>query len=179
MRNKGALYVGVLLITLGVIFMIIQFTQGVMPRWLGWGRLWPLLVLFVGFAFWLPLALWWRERQRIAGLAMPATIITVNGLLLLYQSLSGDWGSWAYLWALEPLSVGVGLLMIYALGPRDQGLLVGAGIVGGIGLALLVIFGAIFSPVLRYLLPALLIVAGLLMFLRAARQRDLEDSPQR
>jgi hypothetical protein len=35
----------------------------------------------------------------------------------------------------------------------------------------------VFSPVLRYLLPALLIVAGLVMFLRGSRQRAAEDGP--
>jgi len=178
MRNRGLLYVGALLIVLGAVFMIIQFTQALAPRWLGWGRLWPLLVLFVGFAFWLPLLLWWRDRVKLAGLAVPASIITVNGFMLLYQSLSGNWGSWAYLWALEPVSVALGLLAIYALGQRDRGLLTAASIVGGIGFALLMVFGALFSPVLRFLLPALLIVVGLLMFVRASRQRAQEDGPQ-
>lgn len=177
MKRRGMLYVGVLLVTLGVIFMLIQFTQATMPNLLGWRRLWPLLVLFVGLAFWLPLLLWWPQRASICGLAMPATIITANGLLLLYQSLTGDWGSWAYMWAIEPLAVGVGLLAIYALGPRDRGLLTAAGVVGGIGLVMLMVFGAVFSPVLRYLLPALLIVAGLVMFLRGSRQRAAEDGP--
>ncbi len=179
MRNRGTLFVGLLLVMLGVILMLIQFTQGVMPHLLGWQRLWPLLILFVGLAFWLPLLLWWPRRASIYGLAMPATIITANGLLLLYQSLTGNWGSWAYLWTIEPLSVGLGLLAIYALGPRDRGLLTAAAVVGGIGLVMLMVFGAVFSPLLRYLLPALLIVAGLVMFLRGSRQRAAEDGPQR
>lgn len=178
MKHKGLWYTGVLLVTLGFILLFIQFTHGVACGLLGWGRLWPLLVLYVGFAFWLPLLLWWPRRAEIAGLAMPASILTMNGALLLYQAVTRRWASWAYLWPLELVAVAFGLVAIYALGQRDRGLLTAAGIVGGIGLLFLLILGTAFSPWLRLALPTLLIVAGLLLFLRGSRQRAQEDRPR-
>ena len=176
MKNKGTLYAGLLLITLGLVFMVIQMTRGI--ALLGWRGLWPLLVLFVGFAFWLPFALWWRQRVKFAGLIVPATIITANGLLLLVQAVTHSWISWRWAWALEPVAVGASLLLLYALGPRTPGLLTAAGIVGGVGLVLLVIFGTVFSTALRFLLPVAMILVGLIMFLRASRQRAVEDGPR-
>jgi hypothetical protein len=167
------LYVGVLLIMLGGVFLLAQTTG-----WLhlGW-RLWPLLVLGVGLAFWLPLAIWWDKRQELAGLAVPGTIIGGNGLLMLYQSLSGNWGSWSYAWALEPVFVALGLLALYWLTNRDKGLLVAAAIVGGVGLVFFVIFASAFGGVIRYVGPVMLIGIGLLILLGGLKGRANKPFP--
>jgi hypothetical protein len=169
MKNRGALYVGLLLIVLGGFFFLAQ-TTGRLPFGihLGW-RLWPLLVVIVGFAFWLPLAIWWDKRREIAGLVVPGTIVAFNGLLLLYQSLSGNWASWSYAWALEPVSVALGLLFLYYLTNRDPGLLVAAAIVGGVGLVFFVIFASAFGGAIRFLGPLALIAVGLLVLLGALK----------
>jgi len=165
MKNRGALYVGLLLIMLGGIFLLAQTTGHMLfGIRLGW-RLWPLLVLFVGVAFWLPLAVWWDKRNQIAGLVVPGTIIAGNGLLMLYQSLTGNWASWSYAWALEPIFVALGLLCLYWLTQHDQGLLVAAGIVGGVGLVFFVIFASAFGGAIRFVGPLLLIGVGLLILL--------------
>ena len=142
-----------------------------------WGAIWPFLILLVGFAFWLAIIIWWDSRRKIAGLAIPATIVTTNGLILLYQSLTGDWASWSYLWALEPLSVGVGLLMLYLLGNRERGVLVAAYIVGGIGLVFFIIFASAFGGLIRLIGPMVLILVGILILISGARRRAEEDMP--
>jgi hypothetical protein len=181
MRDRGALYVGVLLIALGILFMFTQVAGTLLSPWglrFGWSQMWPFTILFVGFAFWLPIVLWWDRRQQVAGLAIPATIITANGLLLLYQNLTGDWDSWAYMWALEPISVGLGLLFLYFLSVRQPGLLTAAAIVCGIGLFFFAIFASIFGGVLRILGPAALILIGILIMLNAVNRRAKGGMPQ-
>jgi hypothetical protein len=47
---------------------------------------------------------------RGLGFAIPGAIVTTVGGLLLYQSQSGNWESWAYTWALVPMAVGAAML---------------------------------------------------------------------
>lgn len=174
MQDRGTVYMGLLLVLLGGIFLFAQLTQGLAIGGLrlGWSFVWPLFILLAGGAFLLPIGLWWERRQDIAGLVVPGTIITINGLILFFQNLTHDFGSWAYIWALEPCAVAVGLLFLYWLGPRDRGLLFAAGIVGGVGLVLLVIFSSILSGgVLTVLGPLVLILVGLLLALSGVKQR--------
>ncbi len=171
MRDRAALYVGILLIAFGGLFLLAQVSSTLpLDIHLGWGTLWPFLILIVGLAFWLAIAVWWDKREQIVGLAMPGTIITTNGLILLYQNLTGDWASWAYLWPLEPVAVGIGLLSLYLLGNRPRGLLVAAGIVGGVGLLFFVIFASAFGGLVGLLGPVVLILIGLLIAVRGIRQ---------
>ncbi len=173
MRDRNSVFWGLFLIVLGGLFLLFQFSEPIgraLGIELGW-RLWPLFVLFAGLAFWAPILLSWKERRRQAGLAMPGMILTVNGLILLYQSLTGDWDSWAYLWTMEPIAVALGLLTIYFLGHQDKGLLVAASIVGGIGLFFFVIFASAFGGWLRYLIPLALILIGLMFLLRGSQER--------
>jgi len=181
MKDRGALYVGLMMILFGGLFLLIQLSGSLLAPLgirLGWGELWPFIILLAGLAFWLPIFVWWDRRASVAGLAIPGTIIMVNGLILLYQSLTGDWASWAYLWAFEPLSVGLGLLALYALGDRDKGLLVASAIVGGIGLLFFIIFASAFGGLIRILGPVALILIGILFLVRGARERVVEEIPE-
>lgn len=137
MKNRSSLYIGVMVLTLGALFLVMNVgaTAFGSRSLLSIYRLWPLIVVWVGFGFFLPIFIWWDSRQKNYGLAMPGTIILVNGLVFLYCSLSRDWGAWAYLWTLEPFSVALGLLALYFLGARAQGLLVAALAIGGASLA--------------------------------------------
>jgi hypothetical protein len=175
MRDRGLLYVGILLLLLGGIFMVSQLGEsmsGVLGLRLGWRVTWPFLVLFVGLAFLLPLLIWWERRREIVGLLMPGAIITINGLILLFQNTVGNFESWAYLWPLELIAVAIGLLLMYLLGKRERGLTMAAAIVGGIGLVFLAVFSTAFGgEVLRCAAPLLLIGVGLSVVLMAMRNR--------
>ncbi len=169
MKNRGTLYIGILLIAFGGLFLVAELTRGLV-FWripLGWQGLWPFTVLLLGLAFWLPLLVWWEKGQKLVGLVVPGTIILFNGLLLLYQNATGNWESWAYVWTLEPFAVGLGLLMLYALGERSSALLAAAGIVGGVGLGLFVIFASIFGGWIQFLGPVVLITIGLLLLIHS------------
>jgi len=181
MKDRGLLYIGVLLVAFGIVFLLAQTTDVLLAPLgmdLGWGAMWPLLILIVGLAFWLPILLWWERRVALAGLAVPGAIVTMNGLILLYQNLSGDWGSWSYLWSLEPIAVGVGLLAIYLLSNRARGVLATAAILGGIGLIFFMIFASAFGGLPGILAPAALILAGILVAIAGIRRRTGQESPK-
>jgi len=173
MENRGTVYVGILLIAAGFLFLVAEMTG----RWIGWGAIWPFLVLLVGAAFWLPIFIWWDRHEELAGLAIPGTIVAVNGLILLFQNITGLWETWSYLWTMEPVAVALGLLALYILGKRDRGLLVAASIVGGIGLTFFLIFATAFSPFFRILGPVVVILAGLLAILGGTGRRAKASTP--
>ncbi|MBK9124757.1 MAG: hypothetical protein IPM16_16775 [Chloroflexi bacterium] len=70
----------------------------------GIGTLWPLFVLIPGVVL-LYRALTGRDRESV-DMIFPGTIVTATGLILFYQSLSGHWESWAYIWAVYPILTG-------------------------------------------------------------------------
>lgn len=180
MRHKGSVYVGTLLVLFGLFFLLAGSSGPLLKLTTrfssGWAAFWPLLILLAGVAFLLPLAIWRDRRQELAGLAIPGIILLVNGLMLQVQNLSGHWDSWAYAWALEPVAVGLGLLAMYYMGHRSEGLLVAAGIVGGSGLLFFFIFASAFGGIFRWVGPLALIGAGALVILRGiARQSDTDD----
>jgi uncharacterized membrane protein YoaK (UPF0700 family) len=96
--------IGLVLVVLGVLFLLgqlfginlLQFT-------------WPLFIIVPGLLFFVGMVL---GGKKVGGLAIPGSIVTMVGLILLYQNLSNHWESWAYAWALVfPTSVGIGLII--------------------------------------------------------------------
>jgi hypothetical protein len=164
MNNRGAVFTGILLILIGGVFLLINLANwlfGAIGIEVDASGLWPLILVIAGVVFYLPFLLWWRERQSWIGLLVPGTLLLANGLLLLYQSMTGHWETWAYAWTIEPIAVGLSLFLMYLLGKQDRGLLIAAGIVGGIGLVMLVIFGSFMGgPLIRIAGPLLLIASG-------------------
>ena len=67
------------------------------------GGLWPLFIMLPGLIF------VYAAHNNDTGLIFPGAIITGTGLLLLYQSVTGHWASWAYAWTLYPVMVGYAL----------------------------------------------------------------------
>ena len=171
MKNRARLYAGVLLGIAGSLSFAAQI--------IGWRGMWPFLVLVVGAAFWMPIFIWWERHQKLAGLAIPGSIIMTNGVILLVQNVTGRWESWSYAWTLELIGIGVGLLALYALGKRERGVLVAASIVGGIGVIFFIILATAFSRFFRLLGPLVLILIGLLAILSGASQRVSQETPDR
>jgi hypothetical protein len=175
MKNKSSLYIGIMVLTLGALFLVMNIGSTLLGSRsvLSISRLWPLIVIWVSFGFFLPIFIWWGSRHKNYGLAMPGTIILVNGLLFLYSSLSGDWRSWAYLWTLEPFSVALGLLALYYLGSRAQGLLIAAMAIGGASLAVFAILVSATGGIVGGVIGAFLLIAlGVILVARAFMQRQ-------
>jgi hypothetical protein len=131
-------------------------------RWATW---WPLLILVAAGAFWLPLFIWTGDDSPV-GLAVPASLLTVNGLMLQYQAITHHWASWSYLWPLELVALGGAFVVMSALRSGLRGLgSVGIGF-GVAGAAMMVLMLSIFGGWLSVAGPIVLITIGLLLLLR-------------
>lgn len=168
-EHDGRPVLAVGLIGLGLLVLVGQLTGfGGMI-----GSLWPLFVIVPGLAF---LYFAYTGGKNQAGLAVPGTVITGTGLILFYQNLTGHWESWAYIWTLYPLFVGVALRFMAAR-TGDEGQLKASNILTRIG-AVGFIIGVIFFELMLFgnngilgtlALPILLIGGG--AFILMSRKR--------
>ena len=103
-RGLGGLFIpGMPILTTGAILLLASITH----YWHVWTWLWPLEVLSVAAGFFIA-ALYMRNIW----LVIPAIIIGLNGLVLQFCAISGLWEWWAVLWTIEPLAVGLSLLVV-------------------------------------------------------------------
>ncbi len=161
-QNVGAL----MLIALGVFFLLAQvFNFSIL------GALWPFFIILPGAAF-LYFAV--KGGKGSAGLAVPGAIITGTGGILLYQSVTGHWESWAYIWTLYPVFLGLALMWMGERTGKESEVKTGRGFVK-YGLAAflvmwavfeLVIFGGLDGALGRFVIPALLIGVGIYLLRR-------------
>jgi hypothetical protein len=108
--NRGSIVVGGILILIGAIFLFVNVFR------IDFGDIWPIIFFIIGAGFYLPVLLMPRERQNLAGLLIPGTILFGLGAIFFYNILADNWGSWAYIWTLIPASVGLGLLLAARVG---------------------------------------------------------------
>lgn len=103
-RSGISAILGAALVAVGGIILVGQFLRIDL-----WHFAWPLFVIVPGIA----LFAWMGSGGRqTAWLAVPASVVTMTGLILLYQSVTDHWRSWAYAWSLiVPLAVGIGLVL--------------------------------------------------------------------
>jgi hypothetical protein len=157
----------VILIALGVIFFIGQWAE------LDWGAaVWPFYVIAPGVA----LAALGLTQRHGSGLTIAGSIVTMVGLVLLYQNATDHWESWAYAWALVgPGGSGLGMLLygvrsanrkmardgfwqiLVAIGLFVAGWLFFEGIIGISGRRL---------PLPEWVLPAAIIALGVVVLIR-------------
>lgn len=155
-RGLGGLFIPALpILTTGSILL---FTS-VFNAWGAWAWLWPLEVLSVAAGFVFAAIYMWQ-----IWLIIPAIIIGLNGLVLQFCAITGLWQSWAVLWTVEPLSVGLALLLVSAR-VRSRGVFLAGIILCGVAGVGLVGMTAIFSGwwLFRLAGPALIVVVGLLL----------------
>lgn len=150
--DKRSLFPGIMLIILGVVFLLPNFTH------LEARDLWPAFLVGPGLVFF---GMYARDRANY-GLLMPATILTVVGGM--FFAIIFGWATMNSLWPLFIMAPGLGLLMMYLLGKREKGLLIPAGILIGISLVFL-----IGTSHYEYLWPVVLIAIGILLLLNSRR----------
>jgi hypothetical protein len=162
----GIVLVVVGLFALGVVVFGIDLTQ--------YG--WPLFVIIPGLTL---LVVGFLGGG--AGASVPGGIVTALGLVLAYQSSTGDWASWAFAWALiAPGGVGLGLYL-QALRDRDpvmlrrgRTLMFIAAMIFMIGFvffeSILGISGMDYGVVGKAALPGLLVVIGLILLVRSIQR---------
>jgi len=104
MTGLGGLYIpGVPVLVTGLLLFVCSLTG----NWSLWSVLWPLEVLSLALGFILA-----AFFLHVIWLWIPASIIGINGLIMLFCALTDMWNSWAVLWTLEFLAVGLPLLVI-------------------------------------------------------------------
>jgi hypothetical protein len=162
----GVVLVVVGLFALGVVVFGIDLTQ--------YG--WPLFVIVPGLTL---LVVGFLGGG--AGASVPGGIVTMLGLVLAYQSSTGDWPSWAFAWSLiVPGGVGLGLYL-QALRDRDpvmlrrgRTLIFIAALIFMIGFVLfesiLGISGTDYGIFGKAALPGLLIVIGIILLVRSIQR---------
>ena len=171
--SPGAAVLGGILIVLGLIFLVgnqLNIDIG--------EATWPFYVIAPGVAL---VALGLTQRHG-SGLTIFGSIVTMVGLVLLYQNATDRWESWAYAWALVgPGGSGIGLLLygtrsgdrkmardgfwaiLTALGIFAVGLVFFEGVLGISGERL---------PLPEWVLPVAIIGIGILVLLRGLTFRE-------
>jgi hypothetical protein len=178
-RGLGSFFIpGLPLLTTGAILL----AASLLNNWHIWAYAWPLEVLALALGFGLAAIF-----MRLPALAIPAFIIGANGLLLAFCSVSGLWQAWAVLWPVEPLSVGLGLLVL-SIFNKERGPRVAAVVlflVAGAGFFLTSFISVFNLSILRFGAPLMLILTGVLLaslsFSRgqqAAAQPDRPAEPE-
>jgi len=149
---------GVVLILIGVLLLIFQVMPG-LQIWVSW----PLIIIGVGV-----LLLTIGLLTRVSTMAIPACIVGGVGGLLYWQNATGNWESWAYVWALIPGFVGAGIILSGLLGDEVRQALGVGGWLILISLVLFTVFGSFFGRIglLATYWPVLLIALGLLLLAR-------------
>lgn len=152
---------GIILILLGGAFLVYQL----FPDLLG-GFRWPWILLALGVVFAIASLV-----GRVGGLMIPGAILLGLGGIFLYQDTTGDWDSWAYIWALIPGFVGLGMLIGGLYDRELAGARPAALIMMLVSLILFAVFGGFLGlqpDILRFW-PVLLILLGLFVLLKAVR----------
>ncbi len=161
--QRSSLAIGIILVLVGAYFIAAnlfpQFNQ-----WLNIQFSWPVIILAVAAGL-LVLGL----LVGAPDMAVPAAIVGGIGGILYYQNVTGEWGSWAYMWALIPGFSGVGMILAHILGARDRYSLGSAFDTIGTSLVLFIIFGAFFGAFRAFgdYWPLLLVAAGILIGVRS------------
>ncbi len=156
-RGLGSFFIpGSLVLTTGVLLMIASLTT----RWGIWSLAWPLELISLALGFALAAVF-----MRLPALAIPAFILGINGLLLQFCSLTGLWQAWILLWPLEPLSVGLGLLVLSFFnkshGTRSAAMVLL--MVAGGGFFITSLISVFNASILKFGAPLMLILTGALL----------------
>jgi hypothetical protein len=170
-RGFGAFFIpGVPVLVTGGILMVGSLFQS----WHVWTVAWPLEVLGVALGFALAAIF-----MRVPGLAFPAIIIGLNGLVLAFCNLTGLWSAWALLWPIEPLAVGLSLFVVgffeRSRGAITAGVILSA--IAGVGFFFTSFFSMFNLSLLRFAAPAMLVLTGLVVIAASFLRREQPIQP--
>jgi hypothetical protein len=166
--NYSAIALSVILIGLGLTFLVFNFIPGFTIS-----RAWPIILIIVAIGFFLPPVAWPAARRSLSAFFIPGCILLILGVLFLYNTLTRDWTTWAYVWMLIPAGVGLGLALASHFGAWGKAST-------QVGIWMLLISVAVFSlfttllgtSVLKIVGAFLLIAAGLYIFFKSFRRED-------
>jgi hypothetical protein len=159
--NAGTLIAGAVLIAFGLLALARNF----FPIF-DWGSIWPVAIIAFGALFFVAMV---AGGKQAAGFAIPGSIISGIGLVLLFQNITGHWESMSYFWALILMFVGMGIYIMGWYGGDASQKHSGFGVMK-VGFILFIVFGAffeilIFSSFNNMIFPVLLILLGIYLVL--------------
>jgi hypothetical protein len=165
--HPGHALLGGLLILLGIVFLVGELFDIRIGSFL-----WPFFIIGPGVAlFVLSLAV---DDDTGQGMSAVSGLITMVGLILFFQNVTGHWASWSYAWALiAPTSIGLGMFG-YALLKNKPELRRESLQIIKVGLAIFVVAAIFFELIIgvgslslgRYGWPLLLIAPGIFLLAR-------------
>lgn len=159
-RNVGTLIAGTILIVFGLLSLVPRFFDII-----DWGFVWPFLVIGFGALFFIAMV---AGGKQTAAFAIPASIISGIGLILLFQNITGHWESMSYFWTLIIMFVGGGIYLMGWYGGDEHQKSSGFRVMK-VGFILFIIFGLffeiLFSSYNSLILPVLLIALGAYLIL--------------
>lgn len=176
-RNVS-LVLGSILILVGLLFIVGQLINIRIEHFV-----WPFYIIIPGvllFIFALT-----TEGSGSEALVILGSLVTMVGLILLYQNTFDHYESWAYAWALIPFSVGLGQIIYGSVKGRELMVVNGRRLIAIGGVIFFV--GAVFFELIigisgfglgSYAWPILLIGLGVLILLRSWWPRLPTTSPQ-
>jgi len=179
MQGLATAVVGLSLIGLGILFL-----AGNVFHLDVWGFIWPFFIIVPGLFFFAGM---FALGKNGAPLAIPGSIVTTVGMILLCQVITGHWASWAYAWALVfPTSVGIGLAITGLWSDEPKTVRTGT-VMAGIGLIVFLFFAVFFELLLnisglrsglfgRLLFPLIIIGAGVVVLILAVLPRQHGES---
>jgi hypothetical protein len=166
-NNNANIFLAIILIGAGILFLL----RPVFNIDIGHFT-WPFFVIVPGVALFV-LALSVGDPGG-EPLAIVGTVITVVGLILLFQNTTNQWATWAYVWALvAPTSIGLGLILYGSIKGHPTSVTNGARLFK-VGLAIFLV-GAVFFELVIGISgfglgnmgwPILLIALGVLLLFR-------------
>jgi hypothetical protein len=169
--SGSSIALGIVLVVVGLFALLVSFV-GVDLTQYGW----PLFVIIPGLTLLIVGFLGVGQ-----GASIPGGVVTVLGLLLAYQSSTGDWATWAFAWALiAPGGIGLGMYL-QALRDRDAMALRTGRSLMFIAVLIFMIGFVLFESILgisgrdygffgKAALPILLIVIGIILLWRQRRR---------
>ena len=159
MNRRTGIVGGIILILLGVLFLASEIYPQMFEFWE-----WPFIIIGLGGIF-----LVWAILSGAGGLAVPGAILAGIGGILYYQNLTSDWESWAYIWALIPGFVGVGIIIGGFIDRNIKDGFSSGVVLLLISAILFFAFGSAFGlePSITKYWPALLILLGIVSLIRA------------
>ena len=172
--NAGTLIAGAILIGLG----LLALARNILPSF-DWGAVWPLAIIGFGALFFVAM---FAGGKQAAAFAVPGSIVSGIGLILLFQNLVGRWESMSYFWTLIIMLVGVGIYIMGWYGEDANQRRSGLGVMKT-GFILFIIFGAffeilVFSSFNSMLFPVLLILLGVYLVLSRSGLFGRSRSPR-
>lgn len=167
-RHKGTMLIGLVLIIIGILFLLSNF--GIFSIYFNifdvgflFAHFWPMFLIIPGIIFHYS---YFTAKTPDAGLLVPGGILLVMGFTCQISML---FDLWAYMWPGFILAVAVGLFELYIFGTREKGLLIPVFILGGLSLVFFSFSLGNLWLLRTYLVPAILILGGLLIVTRNRR----------